>query len=149
MTDAHEQTVTIRFIERWPAHEPRESDPHYKAFNRTKRRMKKLGLLRCAIDSDYHHGPIELHHSLVEYAHIGDVDVEKFNRAYGLHLTDEQFLDYVEGPDGLEPLCQLHHRGQEGIHSLPEPQWRVLRVAKNHPLTALSNTEIGVIKEQS
>jgi hypothetical protein len=146
MTDAHEQEVTIRLIERWPAHEPREKDPNYHLFAQAKERLKRQGLLKCVVDSDYHYGQIELHHSKVEFAHINDIDLDKFNEAYGLHLTDEAFQEYVEQEGNLEPLCTLHHRGQEGIHSLPEPEWNVLRTSKDpkHVITALQNTEIGV-----
>jgi hypothetical protein len=148
VTDAHRQEVTVRFIEAWPAHEPREHDPYYHLFNAAKRRLKRQGLLRCVVDSDYHWGQIELHHDKVEFAHIEDVDVDKFNALYGLHLDDEGFREFVEQEGNLEPLCCLHHRGQEGVHSLPEPQWRVLRVAKRprDVLIAVQNTEIGVQK---
>lgn len=147
VTAAHEQEVTIRFIERWPAHEPREKDPHYKLFHQAKARMKKAGLLKCNVQSDYHYGVIELHHDKVEYAHINDIDLAKFDQAYGLSLTDEQFQEYVEQEGNLEPLCTLHHRGQEGVHSLPTPEWNVLRTSKDpkRAITALANSEIGVI----
>jgi hypothetical protein len=146
MTDAHESEVVIRLIERWPEHEPRTSDPHYKLFHQAKARMKKLGLLVCNVESDYHYGLIELHHDKVEFAHVNQIDLDKFNHAYGLHLDDEQFAEYVEQEGNLEPLCTLHHRGQEGIHSLETPLWNVLRTSKDPKsvVTALSNTGIAV-----
>ena len=130
-TPAHDKEVTIRFIERWQAHAPRKGDPNYKYFNQAKTRMKKLGLLKCAIDSNHHSGDIELHHSKLEFAHIEDVDLSKFNEAYGLHLDDASFQQFIEGEGNLEPLCREHHRGVSGIHSLPEPEWNALRVAKS------------------
>ena len=105
MTDAHQTEVTIRLIERWPNHEPRVSDPHYALFHLAKRRMKKAGLLKCNVVSDYHYGVIELHHQKVEFAHVNDIDLAKFNKAYGLDLDDEQFQEYVEQEGNLEPLC--------------------------------------------
>jgi hypothetical protein len=154
MTETHEQLVTIRFIERWPAHEPRENDPNYHFFREAKARLKKAGLLKCVVDSDYHEGPVELHHSVVEFAHINDVSVDRLNAAYGLHLTDEQFQEFVEGVpavnehgeqvNSLEPLCRLHHRGTEGIHSLPTPEWAVLRVAKPGRQIAMARSNTGV-----
>lgn len=146
-TPAHDQTVNIRFIEHWPAHEPRESDPHYRAFNAAKRRMKRLGLYKCNVLSNYHYGELEAHHSLVEFAHIEDVDISKFNELYGLHLNDDEFKDYIESPAGLEILCELHHRGQEGVHSLPEPEWNALRVSKDNSniVSVQSNSEIPVL----
>ena len=128
---AHQENRTVRFIERWPTHEPRMNDPNYKYFHEARERMEKLGLLKCVVDSDYHFGEIQLHHSKLEFAHINDADINKFNELYGLHLNDAQFQVFIESEGNLEALCELHHIGQEGIHGLPEPEWRALRVAKN------------------
>lgn len=151
ITPAHDETVTIRFIEHWPPHAPRKGDPHYAAFNAAKRRMKALGLYKCNVLSDYHYGQLEAHHSLVEFAHIEDVDVQKFDELYGLHLDDEGFKNYIESPAGLEILCELHHRGQEGVHSLPEPEWNALRVAKDgdNIVSVQSNSEIPVVMDKT
>ena len=149
-TPAHDENVDIRFIERWPEHEPRAKDPYYKYFNQAKARMKKLGLYKCNVPSQYHYGQLEAHHVKVEFAHLNDVDVDKFNQAYGLHLDDDAFKKYVEEEGNLEILCVLHHRGQEGIHSLPDPEWNLLRIAKDtsSPISVLSNSEIPVIKSK-
>ena len=127
---AHEQVVTVQFIERWQEHAPRKDDPDYKLFNAARRRMDTAGLLICAIADCNCYGGIELHHSLLEYAHAGDIDLDRLNKAYGLHLTDEEFAAWIESPGNLEPLCVGHHRGVYGVHSLPEPEWNAYRVAK-------------------
>lgn len=147
MTAAHEKLVTVRFIERFPQHEPRESDPHYKIFLAARARLKKAGLLVCQVTSDYHYGGVELHHQELEFSHINDVDLDRFNHLYGLHLDDAAFQDYIEGPGNLEPLCVLHHRGQEGVHSLPEPEWNTLRVVKDpkQTISAQANNLIPVV----
>lgn len=129
-TPAHDQKNTIHLLEHIPEHEPREGDPHYKIFNETKARMKKMGLLKCAIDGCTYPGPIELHHNKIEFSLQGGVDLDKFNKFYGLHLTDEEFADYIEGPGNLEPLCPVHHRTKLGVHELPEPFWQAVRVWK-------------------
>lgn len=129
VTAAHDQSQTLHLIEHVPPHEPRSSDPHYAIFNQAKARMKRLGLLVCAIPGCTYTGPIELHHDKVEYAFQAGVDLDKFNEAYGLHLTDDEaFRAYIEGPGNLEPLCAVHHRCSEGIHALPGPLWGLLRV---------------------
>ena len=156
MTAAHEQVVRINFIERWPEHEPRENDPHYKFFHAAKARMKRQGLLNCNVRSAHHYGAIELHHAACEFAHVNDIDIDRFNALWGLHLDDEQFREFVMGAqftndkgelvNGLEPLCTEHHRGVSGIHSLPSPEWNVLRAAKEDRaiLIVQSNSGIGV-----
>lgn len=148
-TPAHDSSVTVKFIERYPAHEPREKDPHYKYFHQAHDRMKKAGLLKCNVFSKAHYGQIELHHDKVEFAHINDIDEAKFNELYGLHLDDEQFQIYVESEGNLEPLCTEHHRGVLGVHSLPEPEWNTLRASKDDKpiLIAQSNTLIPVVKK--
>jgi len=152
MTDipAHTDTINIRYIEVYPAHPPRKGDPAYKYFNACKRRLKKAGLMKCAIDSPYHYGQMEVHHEKVEFSHIPDVDIDKFNRLYGLHLSDEEFVEYIESEGNAEVLCVLHHRGQEGVHSLPSPEWNIMRVAKNQKniLVAVSNSEIPVTRDK-
>ena len=132
-TPAHTDTLTLRLVVAFPAHEPRESDPHYAAFHAARRRLEKLGALRCWIDNaDCGSGPIELHHDKVEFALANDVDVVKFDEAYGLHLKDEnEFLDYINGEEGLLPLCPYHHRGHGGIHCLPMPLWNVHRYCRD------------------
>jgi hypothetical protein len=112
--------------------------------------MKKAGLLKCCVDAIDHWGNIELHHDKVEFAHVNDVDVEKFNDLYGLHLNDEEFRRFVEEEGNLEPLCTFHHRGDHGIHSLPTPIWNVLRVAKDDREIVFveDNSEIPVQREK-
>ena len=146
---AHQSNVTIRYIERFPAHPPRKGDPAYKYFNACKRRLKKLGLMKCAIDSDSHYGQMEVHHSKVEFSHIPDVDIDKFNRLYGLHLDDAGFTKYIEEEGNAEVLCTEHHRGTTGVHSLPSPEWLAMRVAKNNdPIVIVqSNNLIPLTKE--
>lgn len=150
MTDAHSSNVTIRFIEKYPSHLPREKDPNYKYFHQAHDRLKKAGLLKCNVDSNHHNGQIELHHDKVEFAHINDIDVVKFDEAYGLHLDDAAFQKYVEEEGNLEPLCTEHHRGVSGVHSLPEPEWNVLRISKagTDILIAQSNSLIPVQQEK-
>lgn len=125
VTPAHDQRLTIHLVEHIPPHGPR--GPHFEA---AKKRMKELGLTKCCVPDCDTGAPIEYHHSIIEHAWQGGVDVDKLNQAYGLHLTDAEFVDWVEGPGNLEPLCTVHHRTQLGIHALPEPLWNAVRVWK-------------------
>ena len=135
MTDvpAHTESLTLRLVVAYPAHAPRESDKHYVAFHQARARLEKAGALKCWIgNADCSGGPIELHHDKVEFSLANDVDVGKFDEAYGLHLTDEaDFLAYVESEGNLLALCAYHHRGGGGIHCLPGPLWIVQRYIKN------------------
>ena len=120
---AHDQKLTIRLVEHIPPHGPRGA-----AFNRAKKRMKTLGLEKCVIEDCDSGAPLEYHHTIIEHAFQEGVDIDKLNRAYGLHLTDDQFVDWIQSPGNLEVLCTVHHRTQLGIHSIPEPLWNAMRV---------------------
>src|SRR5581483_4532313 len=106
---AHDQRETVRLLIHTPAHEPRQSDPHFPLFEAAKRRIKAAGLWHCAVKPcRYEAGgtALELHHSAIEFSLQGGVDLAKFNTAYGLHLADaEAFAAYIESEGALEVLC--------------------------------------------
>ena len=134
MTPAHTESETIRLAIAYPAHEPRETDSHYAAFNACRRRLKSLGALVCWIgnaDCDSAR-PVELHHDKVEFSLAEDVDPARFSEAYGLHLeSEDEFLSFVESEGNLLPLCVFHHRSHGGIHFIPYPLWVVQRYLKD------------------
>src|SRR5690348_14803325 len=109
LVPAHDQRQTIHLTLHVEAHEPRRGDPHYSLFEQARARLKKLGLLVCAIASPMCSGPVELHHSHVEFSLITMVDPAKVARACGLHFDDdEDFQRWIESPGNLEPLCANH-----------------------------------------
>lgn len=128
MVDAHDQRLTLHILAHVPEHEPREDDPNYRLFHQVRARMKRQGLLVCAISDDLCGGPIELHHSHIEFSQSSGLDLAKINRQLGLHIaSDEEFQLWIESPGNLEPLCVMHHRTHFGIHSIPGPLWEPLR----------------------
>lgn len=123
MIPEHEQYRTLRLKFHYPEHEPRESDPHYLLFNQTRQRLKEVGRLvcwRCGAKDR-----VELHHSIVEYAVTNALDVNLFiEMCPEFHVTDQEtFLQFVESEGNLLPLCMECHRGTQGIHSIPYPDW--------------------------
>jgi len=128
MTEAHDQRLTLHLLTHVPAHEPREDDPHYHLFEQVRARMKRQGLLKCAINDHYCGGNVELHHSHVEFSQANGVDLNKINKALGLDLDDdEEFYEWINSPGNLEPLCEVHHRTHFGVHVIPGPLWEPLR----------------------
>lgn len=134
MTPAHAITEHLTLCYEYPAHDPRKGDPHYRAFNEAKARLKRLGKEVCWIDNadcDHDH-PIELHHSTVEFALANIVDTAHFERLYPEFkiASDEEFLNWVESEGNLLPLCKMHHVGILGIHTIHYPAWLVQRFMK-------------------
>ena len=144
VTPAHTQKTTYTVEEWFPAHEPRESDPHYGLFNKTRARLKRLGALKCwrcgdvdgsaTSDENGVGGKIqvELHHSVVEYSLANAVDVVKFIDLYPeFHISDDDtFLQFCESEGNLLALCVKCHRGKQGIHCCQYPGWLIERVKK-------------------
>ena len=125
---AHDENLEVHYLLHYPEHSPRENDPHYHLFVAAKKRIKDNGLWKCAVINCKSTSPLNLHHSLIEFSFINGVDLAKFNEAYGLHLTDEEFQVYIESEGNLEVLCTEHHLGAVSVHVLPEPSWRAYRV---------------------
>jgi hypothetical protein len=128
MVDAHDQRLTLHIVEHIQAHDPREDDPHYHLFTEARARLKRLGLLKCALDDDYCGGVPELHHVHVPFAQQNASDWHRVNAALGLHIaSDDEFAEWIESPGNLEVLCTNHHRTHFGIHVLPAALWEPLR----------------------
>lgn len=128
VTPAHTQEATLHVHEYYPAHEPRESDPHYHLFHEAREKLRQLGKLKCWVcgkDEAAAGQPIELHHSVIEFALANGVDVAKFAHLYPeFNVTDEAtFVAFVESEGNLLPLCLDHHRGCHGIHSMTYSPW--------------------------
>ena len=130
-TAAHVERITETTEYHYPAHEPRKGDPHYTAFDEARKRLARLGKLVCWIgndDCDVAH-PIELHHSLVEFALANIVDEVHFAALYPEFKigSDADFLAWIESEGNLLPLCKRHHTGLLGIHTIHYPAWLVQR----------------------
>jgi hypothetical protein len=133
MTDAHTQTEHLTLAYAFPDHAPRTSDPHYHLFHETQRRLKKLGSWKCWIgNADCSAGPLEMHHSLIEFSLANIVDSAHFAALYPeMHImSDEDLLNFVESEGNMTILCPMHHRGILGIHTIHYPAWIVQRFMK-------------------
>jgi hypothetical protein len=152
VTEAHDQRMTVHIITVVPPHEPGPGDPHYDHYLQAITRLKRQRLWRCAINDDYCGGGIELHHTHVEAMSFRDVDLNKINEAFGLHLDDDgDFHDWIESPGNLEPLCVVHHRTHFGVHCLPHPLWEPLRYRKQSakPSAEIESIEINGVEVDS
>ncbi|MGH2519752.1 MAG: hypothetical protein ACRDF8_08115, partial [Chloroflexota bacterium] len=74
---------------------------------------------------------VQCHHSLIEFSLSNAINIERFDHLFGLHLTEDDFQAFVEGPGNAEWLCVAHHIGAQGVHVLPEPLWNAIRVQKD------------------
>lgn len=133
ITAAHTVTETLRIALSYPDHQPREDDPHYKVFHKTRERLERLGQLVCWIGNADCAGDIELHHALIEDALINDVDKVKVHLDHPVFNaeSDDEFLDWCQSEGNLLCLCRMHHIGCLGIHANPYPGWVAQRYLKD------------------
>jgi len=121
MAEAHDQPVTHHYTVRFPSHEARENDPHYRDFDAFRRRTQKTA--QCAVGSrrgDFSDcsldKPLELHHAHIEFALLNNVDLALLERQYPGVSDPDQVGAWIESADNLEWLCEFHHRGHGGAH---------------------------------
>jgi hypothetical protein len=118
-TPAHDQNETHRYLVHFPAHPPRESDPHYRDFEAYRR--KTHAAAKCAIgehrnDFSECQGGLELHHSRIEFALQNGVDLGWLEKDYPGISDPDSVGAWVESAANLTWLCLAHHRGHGGVH---------------------------------
>ena len=119
MTDTHDRKVAHGYLVHYPAHEPRDSDPHYRDFDAYRRRTRETA--KCAIgehrnDFSECRGGLELHHAHVEFALQNGVDLKWLEQDYPGISDPDSVGAWVESAENLEWLCEWHHRGHGGVH---------------------------------
>lgn len=121
---AHDQVVDHRYTVVYPAHEPREQDPHKSDFEEYKRRRKAEGTYYCDFAHQFRAGdssecdltkPLECHHKIIEFALKNGVDLKLLEKDFpGISQMDVGA--WIDSDQNLELLCVKHHRGHAGKH---------------------------------
>lgn len=132
MTDAHDQKAVESYVEHWPAHPPREHDPHKHLFDAYHRAHKdtatcwvgdRIGPDHCAPK------PYELHHAHLEESAQNAAVAEAVRRDYPQVHDAESLALWVNGGLGTENfrwLCSWHHRSMAaGAHHVTHSDWEV------------------------
>jgi len=119
VTDAHDQSITNRYVVHFPEHSPRENDPHYKDFNAFRKATKDTA--KCSLGehrNDFSDcgGGLELHHAHIEFSLQNGVDLRWLEVDYPGVSNPEEVGEWVESAANLMWLCEKHHRGVGGIH---------------------------------
>ncbi len=132
-TPAHDQFQVIHLKRHYESHVVRKDDPYAPLFEQVKERLKRQGLWHCVIDNADCKGIPTLHHDEIEFAYANSTDIPNLNELLGLHLTDEDFAQFIDQPGNLEVLCVNHHlpQGDVPIHLIPAADWTIVRVHKD------------------
>lgn len=132
-TPAHNQKVTHSYTVRYPAHEPRTTDPHYRDFEAYRRRTHKTA--KCAVGerrNDFTEcaGLLELHHHSIEFALQNGIDLAWLEVDYPGVSDPESVGAWVESAANLQWLCTRHHRGDLGVHVLTSADFQAIHYIK-------------------
>jgi hypothetical protein len=117
---AHVQKVSHSYYVVYPAHPPREGDPHYRDFDAYRRNTVATAQCQFAVDtgdtSDCN-GGLELHHSHIEFSLQNGVDLARLEHIYPGVSNPDELGAWIESGSNLTWYCEFHHRGHGGVHS--------------------------------
>lgn len=132
---SHDVHRTIREFIVTPDHEPREDDPYaaeYRAARHHAIDVLDSPCWICGIRKSTG-GRMETHHSVIEWSLANGIDPKKLAADFPeLDISDEEsFRKWLDSEGNLLVLCDVHHRGFPGIHSVTYPPFRAQRYAKD------------------
>lgn len=118
---AHDQAATHHYTVHYPAHPPREGDPHYRDFEHFRKATKDTAVCHFAErrrgDTSECDGGLELHHAHVEFSLQNGVDLAVLEADYPGISNPDEVGAWVESAANLVWYCAKHHRGHGGVHT--------------------------------
>jgi hypothetical protein len=131
---AHTQLFVHRYLVKYPAHDPRDHDPHKADFLEWKRRRKQAGTYWCDFAREHRNAdysectpwpgltsggqgakPLEAHHKVIELAMMNEIDFALLDADYP-GISAPTVGAWIDGDANLTLLCTAHHRGPGGVH---------------------------------
>jgi hypothetical protein len=112
---AHTDIRRLIEVDHYEAHEKRTESAE---FRRIKKELHEAGV-GCWIGNGRCEGGLEIHHNIIEYSAITEVDINK------VRAEHPDFKD-VDCKEQMLVLCEKHHRGKGfGIHDMTYPIWQL------------------------
>lgn len=110
---AHNDVRRLIEVDHYEDHEKRTESAEFK---RVKKELHEEHV-GCWIGNGRCEGGLEIHHNIVEYATISEVDFAKVQAKF-------PFMTTPENKAGMQVLCKKHHRDPIfGKHYTTEPEW--------------------------
>jgi hypothetical protein len=129
----HVQKTSHSYYVTYPAHPPREGDPHYKDFDAYRRHTVATARCQFAVDtgdtSDCN-GGLELHHSHIEFSLQNGVDLARLEHIYPGVSNPDELGAWIESGSNLAYYCLFHHRGHGGVHSAAAADFEASKFVK-------------------
>jgi hypothetical protein len=132
----HETIEGLADIEMSPPHPPREDTPEYEQTHRLLIVEKDTPCKVCGVRKSTISLPgknpagakdLETHHYPIERSLVDAVDWRKVHNDFPAVYSQASLVMWVDSPQNMLVLCDVHHRGMEtGIHHLPTQDWVVM-----------------------
>lgn len=146
VTAAHVQRVSHPYQIAYPDHAPRTGDPHYKDFEAY--RASTVATARCVqaarVNDDANcAGPLQLHHSHIEFALLNAIDLKHLETVYPGVSDPDTVGAWIETAANLEWRCEKHHIGAgHGVHSLTASDWEGSNFVEDTVFSAITETAV-------
>ena len=137
LAHVHLTTDTVATLEATPPHPPRVETPEYRKAHSFLINRKNAPCHICGVTKRTLKNPaknpmgatqMETHHWPVERSLTDACDWRKIHRDYPSVYDQASFERWVDSPENLLVLCDIHHRSPEaGIHHLLTQDWMVLK----------------------
>lgn len=130
---AHSQKLSRSYTMHYPAHPPREGDPHYVDFEAYRKRT--IATAKCefagSASEDQCTDQLELHHAYVEFSLQNGVDLSVLERDFPGVSSVTEVGAWVESGANFQWLCSYHHRGHGGAHNASASDYAAERYVKD------------------
>lgn len=158
MVEAHDQSVSHKYLIHYPPHPARKDDPHYIDFNHYHKQTRatarcytgeRLGFDQCRdakgnpalVGPDGKQPGLELHHAHVEFSLQQGISLTALEKDYPGISDPSQVGAWVESAANFRWLCAYHHRSTAaGAHAVAHADWE----ASQYVLGLLAEATISV-----
>lgn len=123
---AHNQTRVLREVQHFPDHEQRHDSEEFKQIRAEFHKEHA----KCWVGNKHCKGPIQIHHSLIEWAESNEIEWDRVEKDY--------HFDHVDSKVQMMPLCERHHiEPYFGVHMISGPAFVAQRYMSEKGLDAL------------
>jgi hypothetical protein len=152
----HDTHVTTETEELSPPHPPRTETPRYRAAHHQLVVVEDRPCTVCGVRQSTLHDPtqnpfkaraLETHHYPIERSLVDACDWRKVAAVYPAVTGPEALMEWVDSPDNLLVLCDVHHRSLSmGIHHLVVQDWMIQRFLLAGYRVAASKKEAAAVE---
>lgn len=158
LSHVHETREAVAAVEFTPPHPPRTETPEYARAHKFLVYTKNAPCKVCGVTRRTLRYPkanpfgataLETHHVHVERSLAYACDWRKVHLDFPSVYDQESFLHWVDSPENLVVLCNVHHRSVEhGIHHLLPADFNVQRYLRDGYIVAASAQDAAKVEAQ-